>query len=103
MRRCLLFVFFLVPFALAQHDHAGMDHSGESAAQSSSAESMDHAVGAMSHRHMEMGAHMKLTEMRPLRPGDKERADAIVQAAKDVMERYADYHDALADGFRIFL
>jgi hypothetical protein len=64
---------------------------------------MDHAMHAMSHRHMDMGPHMKMTEMRPLRPGDQQRADDIVQAAKAVMQRYADYHDALADGFRIFM
>jgi len=105
MKRFLLLFFLMVPFAFAQHDHATMDHGSmdHSGQQASPEEGMDHAVGAMSHRHMEMGAHMKLTDMRPLRPGDKERADAIVQSAKDVMQRYADYHDALADGFRIFL
>ena len=72
-------------------------------AQSQSEEGMDHAMHAMSSRHMDMSPHMKMTAMRPLRPGDEQRAEEIVQAAKGVLERYADYHDALADGFRIFL
>jgi len=103
MKRCLLFLFLLVPFAVAQHDHASMDHANAQEREQPAEEGMDHAVGAMSHRHMEMGAHMKMTDMRPVRAGDRQRAEEIVQAAKGVMQRYADYHDALADGFRIFL
>src|SRR5579864_2313169 len=101
MKRCLLLLLLLVPFAAAQHDHMSMEHAGAQN-QAPSDEGMDHAVGAMSHRHMEMGGHMKMTDMRPVRAGDQQRADEIVQAAKGVAQRYADYHEALADGFRIF-
>ena len=47
--------------------------------------------------------HMYLTTLRPLQPGDQQRADAIVAAAKTAMEPYKDYRKALADGYRIFL
>jgi hypothetical protein len=50
-----------------------------------------------------MSAHMYMTSLRPLQPGDKEKADAVVAAAKQAMEPYRDYHKALADGYTIFL
>jgi hypothetical protein len=53
--------------------------------------------------HLGMGPHMKLTELRPLKPGDKEEADEVVCAARAVAEKYADYKIALADGYKIFL
>jgi hypothetical protein len=55
--------------------------------------------GGMAH----MMGHMYLTALRPLQPGDREKADAIVADAKIAMEPYKDYHRALADGYRIFL
>ena len=98
----LAVVLLLASFAVAQHDPMS-DGAPPQPAQSQSEEGMDHAMHAMSSRHMDMGPHMKMTEMRPPRAGDRQRADEIVQAARDVMRRYADYHDALADGFHIFL
>ena len=53
--------------------------------------------------HMDMGPHMKMTAMRQPKPGDAERAQHVVEAAKKASEKYLDYHVALADGFRIFL
>jgi hypothetical protein len=50
-----------------------------------------------------MSGHMYLTSLRPLKPGEKAKADAIVAAAKQAMEPYQDYRKALADGYRIFL
>jgi hypothetical protein len=50
-----------------------------------------------------MSGHMYMTSLRPLKPGDKEKADAIVAAAKAAMAPYQDYRKALADGFKIFL
>jgi hypothetical protein len=61
------------------------------------------AMNSMSMRNMDMGPHMHMTRLRELRPGDQERADAVVAAARKVGERYVDYHTALADGFKIFL
>ena len=36
-------------------------------------------------------------------PGDQQKADAVVAAAKSALAPYADYHKALANGFHIFL
>jgi hypothetical protein len=52
---------------------------------------------------MQMGPHMKMTELRPLKPGDKEKADQVAQAARAAAEKYKDYKVALAEGYRIFL
>src|ERR1700722_4608937 len=57
------------------------------------------AQGGMAH----MSAHMYMTTLRPTQPGDQQKADAIVTAAKKAMEPYRDYHKALADGYEIFL
>jgi hypothetical protein len=53
--------------------------------------------------HMDMGPHMKMTKLRQPKPGDAERAQKVVEAARQVSEKYLDYHVALADGFKIFL
>jgi hypothetical protein len=50
-----------------------------------------------------MSGHMHLTALRPLQPGDQQKADAIVAAARAAMEPYRDYRKALADGYQIFL
>jgi len=50
-----------------------------------------------------MEGHMHLSELRPMQPGDKARADAIVTAARQAMEPYKDYRKALADGYSVFL
>ncbi|HTW59319.1 MAG TPA: hypothetical protein VMD99_14400 [Terriglobales bacterium] len=52
--------------------------------------------------HMDMGPHMKMTELRKPQPGDAERAQKIVESARKAAEQYLDYHVALADGFKIF-
>lgn len=61
------------------------------------------AMRSMESHHPDMGPHMKMTAMRPLKPGDKEKAEEVEQAARSVAEKYQDYRVALADGFRIFL
>jgi len=60
-----------------------------------------HAMHSME-GHMDMGPHMKMTALRPARPGDAERAQMVVDAARKASSEYLDYHVALADGFRIF-
>jgi len=52
--------------------------------------------------HMDMGPHMKMTALRPARPGDAERAQKVVEASRKASEKYMDYHVALAEGFKIF-
>ena len=50
-----------------------------------------------------MAAHMYMTTLRPLQPGDRQKAAAIVADAKQAMAPYQDYRKALADGYHIFL
>jgi len=51
---------------------------------------------------MDMGPHMKMTALRPAKPGDAERAQQIVEAARKASTKYIDFHTALADGYKIF-
>jgi hypothetical protein len=74
------------------HDMPGMGNDGSA-----------HAMHSMEGRHMDMGAHMKMTMLRDIKPGDQERADQVAEAARKVAEKYADYKLALADGYKIFL
>jgi hypothetical protein len=61
------------------------------------------AAHTMEGHHMDMGPHMKMTSLRELKPGDQEKADAVVRAARKVVTTYTDYRVALADGYEIFL
>jgi len=73
-------------------DMAGMNNDGTA-----------HAMRSMEDRQMNMGPHMKMTTLRDLKPGDQEKADSVVAAARTAAEKYTDYKVALADGFKIFL
>jgi hypothetical protein len=48
-----------------------------------------------------MAGHMYMTPLRPMQPGDKEKAKAVVAEAKATIERYKDYRKALLDGYVI--
>jgi hypothetical protein len=50
---------------------------------------------------LDRNEHMEMTAPRPLQPGDQQRADAVVVAARKVMEQYADYRKALTSGYTI--
>lgn len=109
---CLIFLFGSLAGAQTQNSDAmpGMDMSGN-AASSAPAHEMPgmggdgsaHAMHAMEDRQMDMGPHMKMTALRDLKPGDEEKAEQVVDAARKAAERYADYKVALADGYKIFL
>jgi hypothetical protein len=51
----------------------------------------------------QMSGHMHMTALRPIQPGDQQKADAVAAAAKQAMAPYKDYRKALADGYQIFL
>jgi hypothetical protein len=100
-------------FAIGQSgstDMAGMDMS-QSSAQVQPMHDMpgmgndgtDMAMHSMESHHIEMGSHMKMTSLRAIEPGDQQKADQIVVAARAASEKYKDYKAALADGFKIFL
>jgi hypothetical protein len=89
-----------------QVDMPGMDMSkGMSGSTNkdtgSDSEASLHAMHSME-GHMGMGPHMKMTALRPVQPGDAERAQRVVEAARKTSAKYLDYHTALADGFKIF-
>jgi hypothetical protein len=60
-----------------------------------------HAMHSME-GHMDMGPHMKMTDLRQAKPGDADRARQVADAARKASEKYTDYHAALADGLKIF-
>jgi hypothetical protein len=50
-----------------------------------------------------MAGHMYMTALRPSKPGDREKADAVLTAARQAMAPYQDYRKAQAAGYQIFL
>ena len=90
---------------MSDHDMSNMDHSGMSADSAKDADKDSdasmHAMHSME-GHMDMGPHMKMTSLRPAKPGDADRAKSIAAAARQASEKYLDYHAALNDGFKIF-
>jgi len=62
-----------------------------------------HARAGMPIASKLMDAHMEITLRRLPKPGDPERADIIVAAAKRLVTKYADVADAERDGYTKFL
>jgi len=60
-----------------------------------------HAMHSME-GHMDMGPHMKMTALRPAKPGDADRAKEVADSARKASEKYIDYRTALAEGYQIF-
>jgi hypothetical protein len=83
-------------------DMSSHDHSSDQGMKGAESEASDHAMHSMEGHHMDMGPHMKMTELQDPKPGDAERAQKVLEAARVVMMRYRDYHSALDEGFRIF-
>jgi hypothetical protein len=62
------------------------------------------AVHSMQPGHMHMmGPHMRMTPSRAATPQDWARADQLAITLRDSIEKYKDYRDAVADGYRIFM
>src|SRR6202167_2141921 len=78
----------------------GMNMSADKDADKDS-DASAHAMHSME-GHMDMGPHMKMTALRPAKPGDAARAEQVVEGARKASEKYLDYHVALNDGFKIF-
>jgi hypothetical protein len=74
------------------HDMPGMTNDGSAPAMQS-----------MEGHHMDMGPHMKMTALRPVKPGDQEKANLVLESARKAASKYTDYKVALADGFKIFM
>jgi hypothetical protein len=105
----------LLPFAWAQEqksqgDMSNMDMSAHDTNASDTHEmpgmgsdGSAHAMHSMEDRHVDMGPHMKMTTLRDPQPGDEDKANQVVEAARKAADRYKDYKVALADGYKIFL
>jgi hypothetical protein len=84
------------------HDMPGMKmgHAADEKDQQTEHGAMD----AMSHmHHHQMGPHMYMTKLRVATPQDWAKADEIASELRESIEKYKDYHVALAEGFRIFM
>ena len=82
----------------------GMDMGEAHADSGEPPEAANAANDGMSSRdpdEMDM-AHMYMTALRPPNLADQKHADEILAALRPAIERYRDYHVALADGFHIF-
>jgi hypothetical protein len=89
--------------AMPRHEMSKMSSSDDHDMPSLSRDGSAHVMHSMEGRHMDMGPHMKMTSLRELKPGDQEKADEIVQAARKTAEKYQNYKNALAEGYKIFL
>jgi hypothetical protein len=89
---------------MRSHDMSSMKDmpmGGDKPGDKEDSEASAHVMKSME-GHMDMGLHMKMTALRPAKPGDAKRAKKLAEAARSAAEKYTDYHTALADGFKIF-
>jgi hypothetical protein len=56
-------------------------------------------MSAMGPSMAAMMCHMYVTALRPMQPGDEERARLVVAEVKAAIEKYKDYKKAIADGY----
>ena len=94
--------------AFAQHEHHHEAAAPASIPVAGAQDEMNQATDVMArHSHEDhehhMGPHMKMSELRTAQPGDSQKADAVVLAARAVMENYKDPAAAEADGYKLFL
>ena len=91
---------------MSGHDMSSMKDMPPSAEKEANKENESEAGAHVMHSmegHMDMGPHMKMTALRPPKPGDAARAEQVAESARRASEKYLDYHAALADGYKIFL
>jgi hypothetical protein len=88
---------------MSGHDMSKVSVKSDAKGISTDADGSVHAMHSMEGHHLDMGPHMKVTALRDPKPGDEQRAQQVVEAARHVAEKYKDYHTALADNFQIFL
>jgi hypothetical protein len=100
-------VFVSISFSLlalllyAQHDHQHQDQPAAQNDLTATTEAMSHGHHHEDHEHM--GAHMHMSALRDPQPGDQEKAQQVVDQARQALEKYRDSNAALADGYKIFL
>jgi hypothetical protein len=85
-----------------QDDMPGMDMGNTNHEASQDSAAAQYANDAMAGHHIDMGAHMFMSDLRPANPADEKRAEEIVATLRKSIKKYRDYHVALAEGFQIF-
>lgn len=86
-----------------QDNMPGMDMGQMRHDSSADPDTAQSANEAMSGHDMNMDAHMFMTARRPENAEDEKRAAEILAVLRPAIEKYRDYHVALADGFHIFM
>src|SRR4051812_27618247 len=105
IRMGLILVFSAGLWAQQQHDHgnmAGMSMPSSTESQQAQPGGAD-ANEQMSHHHLDMGPHMKMTALRPATQAEKDRAALTVATTREALDEYKDYKAALVDGYKMFL
>jgi hypothetical protein len=91
---------------MAPQDQKAPDHSsmpGMSMDPDDASVAEHGAMVSMQHMHMGDTPHMHMTKPRPANAEDQKRAEEIVEQLRTGIEKYKDYHVALAEGYKIFL
>ena len=69
------------------HDMSNMKGMDMPADKDKDSDASAHAMHSME-GHMDMGPHMKMTSLRPVKAGDAARAGQVVEAARKASEKY---------------
>lgn len=92
------------PPSQAKPEMSGMNHQAHAGSDAErSPEAEQGAMESMSHGHLHMDAHMRMTELRPPAAGDAKKAAEIAGTLRASVEKYRDYHAAIQAGYRPFL
>ena len=104
----VLFCMSWVATPASAQGAAGTQTGTQTGAQTGTHDGVMTDSGAMASMSMAMSGgmmdapHMRMTALAHPAPGDSARAAAVLVALRAALAPYADYHRALADGFRIF-
>ena len=101
MKKLLLVsVFGLLGLRLYAQEHQPQDAVAAQGDLATATQAMSHGHH---HDHNHMGAHMHMSALRDPQPGDPQKAQKVVEQARQALEKYRDYNVALAEGYKIFL
>jgi hypothetical protein len=100
-RAAVITLIAVAAFGLTRARTSGQadSHQHDEHAHAAAAEAMSHH----DHGHGPGDPHMKMTALRPVRVGDRERAEAILKTLRGVLEPYRDAARAERDGYQPFL
>jgi hypothetical protein len=99
----MIHVFWLVALVLVALTSAPIGARQQQGSSKDSMAGMDMSgdMKGMGPSMAAMAGHMYMTSLRPKQSGDEEKVKAIIAQVKVSIERYRDYHKALADGYVI--